>query len=102
MNQEQIYKPLYKIWEKINERNILNKYNLPELSEDDKSKIYNKIIIAMNNGERYMELYKYKNPYAIKKWLNTEHYIKCNIYEYQINNCIIHDYSDSHYCYISW
>ncbi len=91
-------KPLYKIWEELCDK---KKFNY-ELTNDNKTTIRNKIKNAMDKYDDEIYLYNQENPYEIKKWLENEHHVKCNVEQYQMINGPVYGYKDSHYCHIYW
>ena len=94
-------KPLYKIWSYICHEKKVTPL-LFTLSDEEKKEIYQKIKNAMHNDKKEIYLYRYSQPYQIKRWLEEEHHIKCYVQKIQVINSHISGYQDSHYCYITW
>lgn len=91
--------PLYKILNDSIKLYIVDKQP-PPLTENEKITIYNYIVKSINSNKKIIELYNYKNPYAIQNWLKHEHHLKCDIYQKEFINGPINGYGDSHYCIV--
>ncbi len=92
-------RPLYKIWEEICDQRKIKSYNL---TEEEKDKLYSRILDAMKSKKTYIDLYNLQQPFEIKKWLKSEHHLKCDVERIQVINGPAKSYADTHYCYVSW